>query len=114
VLPAGSRVRRSAEFGEVVRRGRRCGRAALVVHLMPTATGDAARAGVVVGRAVGGAVVRNKVRRRLRGQLAERLPSVPDGSLLVVRALPPAAAASYAELGIQLSSALRKLEAAGP
>jgi ribonuclease P protein component len=85
-----------------------------VVHLLSSDGEGGARAGVVVGRGVGGAVIRNKVRRRLRGQLAERLPEVRSGSLLVVRALPPAADASYAELGTQLSSALRKLEAARP
>ena len=64
-----------------------------------------------MGRTVGNAVVRNKVRRRLRAQLAEHLPAVAPGSLLVVRALPASATATYADLGSQLSSALRKLQA---
>ncbi|MDQ1726430.1 MAG: ribonuclease protein component [Frankiaceae bacterium] len=81
-----------------------------MVHLLATDAGGGPRAGVVVGRAVGGAVVRNRVRRRLRAQLAAQLPAVTPGTLLVVRALPPSAAASYGDLGTQLASALRKLE----
>jgi ribonuclease P protein component len=82
----------------------------LVVHVLTTAGAGTPRAGVVVGRTVGGAVVRNKVRRRLRAQLAEQLPSVHPGTLLVVRALPAAASSSYSDLGNQLASALRTLE----
>jgi ribonuclease P protein component len=60
----------------------------------------------VVSRAVGGAVVRNKVRRRLRHLVSERLAGLPPGSTLVVRALPQAARSSYAELGADLDGAL--------
>lgn len=74
------------------------------------------RAGFVVSKAVGGSVVRHRVSRRLRHLVAARLGSLPRGSLLVVRALPPAAAATSAELGADLDSglrsALRKLGAA--
>ena len=72
------------------------------------------RIGLVVSKAVGPAVVRNRVKRRLRGALADRLDGVgrlagePDDvqSLLVVRALPPAASASYATLTHDLDGAL--------
>lgn len=49
-----------------------------------------ARVGFVVSRAVGGAVIRNRVKRRLRHLLAARLSILSAGSLLVVRALPAA------------------------
>lgn len=65
-----------------------------------------ARAGFVVSRAVGGAVVRNAVRRRLRHLVRDRLGDLPPGSLLVVRALPGAADRSYARLGADLDAAL--------
>lgn len=65
-----------------------------------------ARAGFVVSKAVGNAVVRNKVRRRLRHLVRPLLGDLPDGSLLVVRALPASASASYAELGADLEAAL--------
>lgn len=57
-----------------------------------------ARAGIIVSKRVGGAVVRNKVRRRLR-EIARkvRLELIP-GLRLVVIARPAAAEASFAEL----------------
>ena len=66
-----------------------------------------ARAGFVVSKAVGNAVVRHRVARRLRHLVADRVDTLPSGALLVVRALPPAAAADSAELGGDLDSALR-------
>lgn len=54
--------------------------------------------GFVVSKAVGGAVQRNLVKRRLRAISASRLETFPIGSSVVVRALPPAAAATFPEL----------------
>lgn len=65
--------------------------------------------GFVVSKAVGGAVVRNRVKRRLRHAVRERLHEVPGGSILVVRANPAAARASYGELDRELARCLRKL-----
>lgn len=64
------------------------------------------RAGFVVSKAVGNAVVRNRVRRRLRALTRERLAALPAGSTLVVRALPAAAEASYPRLAADLDAAL--------
>ncbi len=64
------------------------------------------RAGFVVSKAVGGAVVRNKVRRRLRHLVRERLAELPAGTTLVVRALPASADATYTRLGADLDAAI--------
>ena len=69
-------------------------------------TSAPSRAGFVVSKAVGGAVVRNKVRRRLRHLVRERLGELPAGTTLVVRALPAAADATYARLGADLDAAI--------
>jgi ribonuclease P protein component len=115
VLPPGARLRRREEFLSALRTGRRStgGRPTLVVTHLSTsaevsAAGDTARVGFVVSRAVGPAVVRNRVRRRLRHLVAERLASVPARARLVVRALPAAADASYAELGAALDAAMTR------
>lgn len=55
-------------------------------------------AGFAVSKAVGGAVIRNRVKRRLRAICADILPGIPEGSSVVVRALPPAATATFDEL----------------
>ena len=109
MLPAAARLRRRAEFAATVRGGVRSGAPAVVVHLQvprsPGATGPA-RAGFVVSRAVGTAVVRNRVRRRLRHLTRPRLAQLPAGSALVVRATPAAATATYADLEHQFDSGL--------
>jgi ribonuclease P protein component len=125
VLTAAQRLRRSSDFAAAVRGGRRVGRGAVVVHLtLPEPTGATGttspeparssgaensvprRAGFVVSKAVGGAVVRNTVRRRLRHLVRERLTELPAGTTLVVRALPAAADATYARLGADLDAAI--------
>jgi len=73
----------------------------------PAAENSTPRAGLVVSKAVGGSVVRHRVSRRLRHLLVPRLPTLPAGSLLVIRALPPAASASSVELAEDLDSGLR-------
>jgi ribonuclease P protein component len=112
VLAAAARLRRREDFTATVRNGRRAGHGALVVHVSP-ATPDPtnparepSRAGFVVSRAVGGAVVRNLVQRRLRHLMRAELDRLPPGTDVVVRALPAAATRRYADLGADLSAAL--------
>lgn len=63
--------------------------------------------GFVVSKAVGNAVVRNRVKRRLRALVGERLTSLPASASLVVRAQVAAADATYGRLGSDLDGALR-------
>jgi ribonuclease P protein component len=56
------------------------------------------RLGLAVGKAVGPAVVRNRVKRRLRALFRCHKALVPGGYDLFVRAVPASAAASYAQL----------------
>ncbi|MHB1434446.1 MAG: ribonuclease P protein component [Streptosporangiaceae bacterium] len=110
MLPPAARMRRRAEFTVAVRRGRRAGRACVVGHLAVRSDVDEpARVGFIVSRAVGPAVVRNRVRRRLRHLVAGYLQSLPRGSLVVLRANPPAATASQADLAADLGSVIRAL-----
>jgi len=106
-------MRRSAEFSQAVRHGSRAGRPLVSGHLLVPRTaadgGEPARIGFVVSRAVGGAVVRNKVRRRLRHLARGYLQSLPEGSLLVVRASPRAATARQADLAAELDLVIETL-----
>jgi ribonuclease P protein component len=104
VLPAESRMRRRADFTVAMRRGSRAGRALLSAYLLTGAGGEdqPPLVGFVVSKSVGKAVVRNKVRRRLRSLIRGYLPSLPGGSLLVVRAHPQAATARQADLAAEL------------
>jgi len=114
VLGADQRLRRREDFTAAVRGGRRAGRGSLVIHLalppadLPeTPAPPPARAGFVVPRTVGGAVIRNRVRRRLRHLLRERLGELPPGTRLVIRALPGADASAYPEMAHDLDLALQ-------
>jgi ribonuclease P protein component len=119
VLTRAQRLTSSAEFVRTVRRGRRAGTRTLVVHLAgppdaslvdrPARPRESPVVGFVVSKAVGGAVVRNQVKRRLRHLARERLTSLPGSAVLVVRALPPAATATSAELAADLDRALLRL-----
>lgn len=103
------RLRRPEDFRSTVRRGVRVGRPLVVVHVVSSGASDApTRVGFVVGRTVGGAVVRNAVRRRLRHLVRDRLNTLPQGSQLVVRAQPEAAHAPSAVLARDLDAALRR------
>lgn len=99
---------RAADFEQAVRRGVRSGRDTLVVHLTTQTDHDASGpvVGFVVSKAVGNAVTRNLVKRRLRNLVRERLGELPDGTGVVVRALPASATTTYGRLGADLDSAL--------
>jgi ribonuclease P protein component len=102
-------MRRSRDFASVVQRGARSRGGPLVVHQVRDFATPAPLVGFVVGRSVGGSVVRHRVARRLRAQVAQRLGGLPPGSGTVVRALPTAAQASSAELGTGLDHAFSRL-----
>lgn len=81
----------------------------MVVHLLGPGEGTApARVGFVVSKAVGDAVTRNRVKRRLRHLVREQLAAVPAGCEVVVRALPASAALSSAELREELGRCLER------
>ncbi|HVE96695.1 MAG TPA: ribonuclease P protein component [Pseudonocardiaceae bacterium] len=110
MLPAAARLTRRDDFATAVKRGRRAACGSVVVHVARSGDADApARVGFVVGRTVGGAVVRHRVQRRLRHLMRCRLGALPGGALVVVRALPPSAGASSGALGDDLGAALRRL-----
>lgn len=69
------------------------------------------RFGLIVSKAVGPAVVRHRVARRLRHICASLANELPDGADIVLRALPGAAEAPAPELERQLRAGLRKLGA---
>jgi ribonuclease P protein component len=116
VLPQQSRMRRPEDFRRVLRTGRRAGGSVIAGHLLlppgsdgEVRSGDPAKVGFIVSRAVGSAVVRNRVKRRLRELMRRRLASLPRGCLLVLRAHPAAAGVRQADLAADLDLVIGRL-----
>lgn len=118
MLAAADRLNDPEEFRIASRQGRRAGTRSVVTHLLlpgseqvvgAPAGQTRARVGFVVSKAVGTAVIRNRVKRRLRHAMRERLATLPAGSLLVVRAQSAAATASYPELAADLDRCLQRV-----
>ena len=110
MLPAPHRLTDRSDFASAIRRrgSARAGSGLVVVHAIATGprAGQPPRVGFVVSKAVGGAVVRNRTKRRLRAAVAGRLDGIPDGVDIVVRALPAAATATYRQLDDDLKPLL--------
>ena len=86
------RLRRRNDFAAVYRNGRTQSNQLLVLRVLPNDR-ETTRFGFVVGKTVGGAVVRNRVKRRLRE--AARGLAVKPGFDLVIGARKPAAEATF-------------------
>jgi ribonuclease P protein component len=102
-------MRSSEDFRVTVRGGVKVAQPTLVTHVLPPSADHgptSTSVGFVVSKAIGTAVARNRVKRRLRHLMRERLDRVPAGSRVVVRALPAAADAPTSTLGEQLDRAL--------
>lgn len=101
-------MRRSADFEQTVRRGARAGCDTLVVHLTTTTDPGPPVVGLVVSKAVGNAVVRNRVKRRLRALVRPRLDALGAGTLVVVRAQSAASVATSDQLARDLDGGIAR------
>jgi ribonuclease P protein component len=84
-----NRLSRSRDFDAVYRHGRSVSTRFLVLYRFDRESdGEQARLGIAVPKRIGGAVTRNRIKRRLREVWRELLPQVPEGAdyVLLVRA----------------------------
>lgn len=128
------RVTRGDDYRRIVRSGYRVGGALCIAHAVlhspesslaqssspesspsetvvhdPSHTSPA-RFGFIISKAVGGAVVRNRVRRRLKYIVEQRLHEGFHGMDVVFRALPAIAAADFSEIDREVNRQLDRID----
>lgn len=118
MITAAHRIRSGVDFKRVFKAGVRVRSDHLMAHsLIDSDDSHAVRVGFIVSKAVGNAVRRNRVKRRLREIMRVRIDAMDPGCLFVVRALPRAAEAEFSELESEvtllLDKAQKKLESRG-
>ena len=106
-FPKSRRLTRSSEFERMKKEGRSQRGASLILSVLPVQepvpSADRMhrhplRAGFVTSKRIGSAVVRNRVRRRLREIVRKHQPDLPGNFWIVTIARPKAARATYREL----------------
>ncbi|WP_010204565.1 ribonuclease P protein component [Salinibacterium sp. PAMC 21357] len=109
MLSKANRVTHPSDFRLAVRRGRRYSAPHCVVHIVSNERSSGVRFGFIVSKAVGNAVVRNKVRRRLRAVAAQLLPNVSVNSDIVIRALAGSAQAESTTLLAEIAEGIDRI-----
>ena len=99
------RLTRSADIKRVRREGKSLAHPLFVLFYLPVAEPDV-RVAVVATRSVGGAVQRNRAKRRLRAAVAPWLPALKPGYRVLLLARRPILAARFSELQSGLKAAL--------
>lgn len=107
MLAKANRVTTADEFRAAVRRGRRHATPEAVYYRLAR-DGQPLRFGFIVSRAVGGAVERNRLRRRMRAVGRELVDAGRAGEDVVVRALPGSAQLSWSELSGRMRAELAR------
>jgi len=107
------RVTRGDDYRRIVRNGNRVGGAYCITHAVLHVPDDSevrpARFGFIVSKAVGNAVTRNLVRRRLKTIADRRIAEGFAGADVVFRALPASADAAFSELEREVVRSLERV-----
>ena len=97
-------LRRRSDFARVQRRGKR--RTGPLFVLLSLEARDASRVGITVAKSVGNAVVRNRLRRRVKAILDRSAFGAPPHRDVVLIARPGAGAADFAAVVAELGTLL--------
>src|ERR1700751_4991257 len=105
--PRSRRLLRHADFERVYKQGRRHFSAHITVFYLRRAGGEGLRVGFTVGRALGGAVERNRMKRRLRESVRLMRPAVEPAADVVIN---PKKSLRTAEFSLLLAEVSRAFE----
>ena len=87
MLPNSARIKSSSDFQTATKLGRRFTGNSLIGYLYSSNSDQPAKLGLIVGKSVGNSVVRHRIARQIRHAVREKLNSLPNGTLFVVRAM---------------------------
>jgi len=114
VLARVNRVVLPADFRAAVRRGRRASTPSAVYYRLATDPVAPVRFGVIVSKAVGNAVDRNRVRRRLKALGRGLVDAGHRGEDVVIRVLPGSAQESWDSLSADMHAVLAPADTQSP
>ena len=100
-FPKSRRLTQSAEFAQVKKNGRVYRGRSVLLSILRANGATRFRAGFITSRALGSAVARNRVRRRLREIVRKHQREIVDGTWFVTIARANAVGATYQELEVE-------------
>jgi ribonuclease P protein component len=112
VLPVSARLTSPQDFARTTKSGLRVTSEHFVgyLHITPVTNNSGVnknpRAGLIIGKVVGGSVRRHRVSRQIRHALAPQLENFPEGSLIVIRGLKQSASVDVQGEVAEISSRL--------
>ena len=104
-FPRTARLLRHADFERVYKQGRRHFAAHMTVFYLLQPEATAPRVGLTVGKLLGGAVKRNRMKRRLREAIRPRLPEFRVPVDVVVNPKQSILQVDFSELGDEIGRA---------
>ena len=100
-FPKSRRLTQSAEFAQVKKNGRVYRGRSVLLSILRANDANRFRAGFITSRALGSAVARNRVRRRLREIVRKHQREIVDGTWIVTIARAHAVGATYQQLEVE-------------
>jgi ribonuclease P protein component len=100
-------IRSAVDFQQIQGQSRARAHPALLVRYRRNELGQT-RFGISTGRRVGSAVIRNRIRRRIREVLRTLSPRIESGWDILIVARPPAAEAAQSELAAILERLIQQ------
>ena len=90
VLPNSARIKSSSDFARVTKTGRRVTTNSLIGYFLTADQNQPqkpTRLGLIIGKSVGNSVVRHRIARQVRHAVREQINNLPNGTMLVIRAM---------------------------